>query len=158
MQHLKCRLLPKQAGIADIAGSRALAVVMEIAMSMGIKTKPQSANSTRFTSTLLMLESLQQLKPALVALATTRRAEVIQSKEVLDALKSMEFWGKVDMFVALLTPFAQSIMAIQANSTTLADVTWYRLYNAVAIRSQLPKMPEGKFLSLSADVHGFELP
>lgn len=65
---------------------RALAVVMEIAMSMGIKTKPQSANSTRLTSTLLMLESLQKLKPALIALVTTRRAEVIQSKEVLDAI------------------------------------------------------------------------
>lgn len=107
------------------------------------KAKPLSGNTTRFTSVITMLESHVRLKPAFISLAN-QRPPPINNATVQDTLADFDgYWMRIDLLMPILKPFARAIMAIQASTSTLADVTRYWLYIARAIKDQLPQLPRG---------------
>ena len=65
------------------------------------------------------------------------------ARTVAETLKSMSFWGNLQLLNAVLEPFSAVIMAVQADNATLADVIRYWVYLGQQLLKQISELPVG---------------
>jgi hypothetical protein len=117
-------------------------LLLKMRLDLGIAGPSlQSSNTTRFTSVVSMLESIDRNANALKMLGShphfAPRQAVARSRGaagvVADTLRNEDFFKDVAFLVEVLRPVAKVIMAVQGAHTTLGDVTRYWLYLARAL-------------------------
>lgn len=121
------------------ASTRAYHKLLEGAKSLGIKGRLRSSNKTRFTSIQMMLESVVGLEAAF-AFLLNNHGSVILNADILPIIRDRVFWASAEVLNKILVPFSKVMMAIQAKTATLADITRYWLYLARVLREELPKV------------------
>ena len=121
------------------ASTRAYHKLLEGAKSLGIKGRLRSSNKTRFTSIQMMLESVVGLEAAF-AFLLNNHGSVILNADIPPIIRDRVFWASAEVLNKILVPFSKVMMAIQAKTATLADITRYWLYLARVLREELPKV------------------
>ena len=121
------------------ASTRGHSLLMLAAAAQNIKGKLQTSNTTRFTSVHIMLQSVLNMDQPLHAVLNQHAADIKQD-EVKHIIGDRQFWAAADVLSKLLNPFSQVVMAIQAKTATVADVTRYWLYLARCFKAELPKL------------------
>jgi hypothetical protein len=121
------------------ASTRAYHKLLEGARSLGIKGRLRSSNKTRFTSIQMMLESVVGLEAAF-AFLLNNHGSVILNADIPPIIRDRVFWASAEVLNKILVPFSRVMMAIQAKTATLADITRYWLYLARVLREELPKV------------------
>jgi hypothetical protein len=121
------------------ASTRAYYKLLEGAKSLGIKGRLRSSNKTRFTSIQMMLESVVGLEAAFGFLLNNHKS-VIQAADIAPIIRDRVFCASAEVLNKIFVPFSKVMMAIQAKTATLADITRYWLYLARVLREELPKV------------------
>ena len=124
------------------ASPLAASALAQAGRRLGISGTVLSGNATRFTSVILMLASLQRLRPALTA-AIDERPDAFKAG-VRAILSSRDFWDDLSALMPTLQAFSAAITAIQSLDATLADVLLHWLRLAAAIKQTLPRLPRGE--------------
>jgi hypothetical protein len=113
------------------SSTRPMAHLREIAAALGIRTGFSSSNKTRFTSVHMCVVSVLALKDPLRSMVRQAGRTMLPGWAIaLIEDTTREFWEQIELLCSVLAPYSQVIMAVQANSTTLADITRYWIYLA----------------------------
>ena len=123
------------------ASTRAYCKLLESAKTLGLKgpCRLQSSNKTRFTSVQMMLQSVIYLESAFGYLLNTSEG-VIRADDIKPIIRDRLFWASAEVLNQICLPFCKVMMAIQARTAALADITRYWLYLARVLKEQLPKV------------------
>ena len=103
------------------ASHKPLALLRQAAQQFSITRELQSANKTRFTSKHTCTSSVEANQPAL-NLVSLQHADCITNQDVLAVLEDPGFFSRLQRLNKLLAPLTNVVMAVQRNTTTLADV------------------------------------
>lgn len=126
-----------------------LGVLKEEAKRLGITTTLQTSNQTRLTSSFLCLESVLKMERAfksyMLLVPGNRALMPATQSAVRNVLEDNSFWAKLKVVTALLEPFTKVVMAVQRNTTSLADITRYWLYLNLSVRDVLPSIPDNDY-------------
>ncbi len=88
-----------------------------------------------------MLQSVVNMDLPLHAVVNLHPEDIKDKQgEVKPIIENRQFWAGAEVLSSLLVPFSQVVMAIQAKSATVADVTRYWLYLARSFKAELPKL------------------
>jgi hypothetical protein len=116
------------------ASHRPLAKLTQLATAAKIKTTLVTSNKTRLTSVYLCLESVRKLRPVFDLYLNEAAADATLLPDKQAAIKTtlgdLSWWVQLTDLCNLLEPFNKVVMAVQADTTTLADLTRYWLYLA----------------------------
>jgi hypothetical protein len=108
------------------------ALLGKTARDMKVKGSLITSNKTRFTSVHLCLDSIAVLEAPLKAVCDNHTEYV--SVPVCEIIKDRRFWSKLHGLCEILEPMSKTIMAVQENRVTLADITklWIFLGNSLS--------------------------
>ncbi len=113
------------------ASTRPMTQLREVATTFGIRTGFSSSNKTRLTSVHMCGVSVLALKDPLRSMVRqVARSTLPHWAIVLVEDAKREFWEQLEVLCSVLAPYSQVIMAVQSNTTTLADIVRYWIYLA----------------------------
>jgi hypothetical protein len=117
------------------ASTRNYAILRAEAKKVGVTTGFKRANSTRFTSVHMAVQSVRPFERVVSVEGVLDKLDLPEKFSSL--LRNRHFWAKVEAVDRVLTPLSKVVMASQADESTLADLTRYWLFLAKSLTDLL---------------------